>query len=664
MNDEDASKKKRIILIIVAAVILLLGIILFFLWRSKITATTMRILRIEGTVTLEDNGKEKTITNNLRLNSGNALTTALKSLVSIGLDDTKIVTLDEKSRAEFNQSGRKIELNLTAGSLFFEVQKPLDNDESFDISTSTMVVGIRGTSGWVSVDGEHESLIVTDGVVHVIGTNPVTGEVKEIDVKAGQRINVYLYNDRKIDSIMFELVEITERDLPEFVLERLRENRPLLEKVCRETGWDKPWILGMKEEDIPKVVLNSGDEDDNGGSENRTDTGDTDTLLPDTGEETDTETKGHDRDTILTQEELDWAHSHVAIVDPATGIFALKDMTLFDPAFYAATNPDVVAKYGTDPDAMLWHYLQRGKKEGRPPIAPPTPTPTIIPTWGIMGGGDSDEDSRDSDDDSLTKSNGGTNQTFNIATNGGTATFGGQYGKGAKAVLNYTPGTGGSMRVTSPDSNDPTTVTVPASVTVTNNGTNYGFSPNLSSNNVELDFSQPAMANVRTLDLSAATATTGGWVSGSDMISYMENNNYINHLDEVKGPASTLTRVTHGTSGYNADVKTGQGGLYNQSIRDVKEYVDDMSSASPKIQKITYPGSTSSTGNPQLVITNGAGGPTTKLTSGTPPTERDYTNVQVDSTSTPYTITGKNSGITYTLGTIDSDGFTMDSSLP
>ena len=307
MNEEAASKKKKIILIIVAAVILLLGIILFFLWRSKITATTMRILRIEGTVTLEDDGKEKTITNNLRLNSGNALTTALKSLVSIGLDDTKIVTLDEKSRAEFNQSGRKIELNLTAGSLFFEVQKPLDNDESFDISTSTMVVGIRGTSGWVSVDGEHESLIITDGVVHVIGTNPVTGEVKEIDVKAGQRVNVYLYNDRKIDSIMFELIEITERDLPEFVLERLRENRTLLEKVCRETGWDKPWILGMKEEDIPKVVLNSGDEDDNGGSENRTDTDDTDTLLPDTGEETDTETKGHDRDTILTQEELDWA---------------------------------------------------------------------------------------------------------------------------------------------------------------------------------------------------------------------------------------------------------------------------------------------------------------------------------------------------------------------
>lgn len=381
MNEEAASKKKKIILIIVAAVILLLGIILFFLWRSKITATTMRILRIEGTVTLEDDGKEKTITNNLRLNSGNALTTALKSLVSIGLDDTKIVTLDEMSRAEFNQSGRKIELNLTAGSLFFEVQKPLDNDESFDISTSTMVVGIRGTSGWVSVDGEHESLIITDGVVHVIGTNPVTGEVKEIDVKAGQRVNVYLYNDRKIDSIMFELIEVTERDLPEFLLERLRENPQLLDKVCRDTGWDKPWILGVRKEVVPKVVMNSDGSDDSGDDEDIPEIEDTDALVPDTGDATDTDPDDRDRDTVLTQEELDWAHSHVAIIDPATGVFALKDMTLFDPAFYAATNPDVVAKYGTDPDALLWHYLQRGKREGRPPIAPPTPTPTPTPWW-------------------------------------------------------------------------------------------------------------------------------------------------------------------------------------------------------------------------------------------------------------------------------------------
>lgn len=248
MNTENDSKttKKKIIIIVAAILFVIAALVCIFFYRSQIRATTMRILRMEGEVSLEDDGKKKTATENLRLNSGNALSTAVKSLVSIGLDDSKIVTLDELSRAEFNQAGRQLDLELTDGSLFFEVQKPLADEETLDIRTSTMVVGIRGTSGWVSVEGANESLIVCDGHVHVTGRNPTTDETKEIDVYAGQKVSTYLYNDRNVDSIMFYVEEVTEHDLPEFLLERLRENPPLLEKVCKETGWDKPWILGIE----------------------------------------------------------------------------------------------------------------------------------------------------------------------------------------------------------------------------------------------------------------------------------------------------------------------------------------------------------------------------------------------------------------------------------
>ncbi len=386
---EKDNKKKKIILIAVAILLVVAAVVAFLYFRSQIRATTMRILRLEGEVTLTDNGKDKTVRENLRLNSGNALSTAVQSLVSIGLDDTKIVTLDEMSRAEFNQSGRMLDLKLTDGSLFFEVQKPLDDDETMDIRTSTMVVGIRGTSGWVSVEGDHESLIVTDGHVHVTGINPVTGETKEIEVYAGQRIQTYLYNDRNVDSIMFYVEDITEHDLPEFLLERLRENPALLDKVCKETGWDKPWILGEREEEIPQTIEDSGDSDDDNGLSDVTEA---DTELPDTGEEVPEESEDTKSDGPLTKEELAWAHSHIAVTDPATGIMALKDMTLFDPVFYAVTNPDVVAAYGTDPDALLYHYLKRGKKEGRPPIAPPTPTPTPTPVWVSESSNESHEE--------------------------------------------------------------------------------------------------------------------------------------------------------------------------------------------------------------------------------------------------------------------------------
>ncbi len=39
----------------------------------------------------------------------------------------------------------------------------------------------------------------------------------------------------------------------------------------------------------------------------------------------------------------------------------------FDPVFYAASNPDVVAVLGTDPQALLNHYLNYGIREGRLP---------------------------------------------------------------------------------------------------------------------------------------------------------------------------------------------------------------------------------------------------------------------------------------------------------
>lgn len=390
METQDiAIKKKRIIIIVASVLILATALILFFYYRSKITATTMRILRLEGTVSLEDDGQSKPVRENLRLNSGNALSTAVKSLVAIGLDDVKIVTLDELSRAEFNQSGRKLDLHLTDGSLFFEVQKSLEDDESFEIKTSTMVVGIRGTSGWVSVEGDHESLIITDGHVHVIGTNPVTGEKKEIDVYAGQKVSTYLYNDRKVDSIMFYVEQVTERDLPEFLLNRLRENPALLDKVCRETGWDKPWIMGIAV--------------------------DTDDLTPAPSDE-----KSHDKDDDieptpapveeepvaeapktggLTKSELANAKSMIIAIDASTGIVALSDGTLFDPAWYIEAYPEVAAKYGTSIEALVAQYIKSGKKEGKLPLRPVLTTPAPTPTWVSEVNDNNDDDDDDDDDD-------------------------------------------------------------------------------------------------------------------------------------------------------------------------------------------------------------------------------------------------------------------------
>lgn len=433
--DEGNKKKKRIVMIIVAALLLVAAIIIFFIWRSKITATTMRILRLEGEVTLEDNGSPKQVKENLRLKSGNALTTAGESLVSIGLDDTKIVTLNEKSRAEFNQSGRKLDLELTAGSLFFEVSAPLTDEETFDIRTSTMVVGIRGTSGLVSVEGSHESLIISDGTVHVVGTNPLTKEVKEIDVHAGQRITVYLYNDRDVDSIEFFLEDVTEHDLPEFMLRYLRENLKLLDKVVKETGWDKEWILGLKK-DEPNNDDN-GPDDDGGGSTPPTTNGPTPPIDDDT---VNIVLEDNTSETVVkgpTPESLERAKKAIIAEDPESRLVALSVGTMFDPEWYASAYPDVARVYGTDTVALVAHYLDYGRKEGRLPLPPKvakaTPEPSSDPNANSGGSSDEEEEEPEPSPTAKATGGGGTPGTYDSSSgagpfsitlpNGGTASY-------------------------------------------------------------------------------------------------------------------------------------------------------------------------------------------------------------------------------------------------
>ena len=80
--------------------------------------------------------------------------------------------------------------------------------------------------------------------------------------------------------------------------------------------------------------------------------------------------------------------TNVAVVcaEPQT----MPDGSIFDPEYYAANNPDVVAAYGSDnPEYMYQHYLNYGKKEGRLPYAgadkvtPVAPTATATPAPSV-----------------------------------------------------------------------------------------------------------------------------------------------------------------------------------------------------------------------------------------------------------------------------------------
>ena len=92
-----------------AALILLAA--LFFLSSAlgeSYEATTMRLLRYDGSVEILDaSGNARFVMENARFNSGESMQTGSASSASVGLDSTKIVTLDAETQVDFAKEARE-----------------------------------------------------------------------------------------------------------------------------------------------------------------------------------------------------------------------------------------------------------------------------------------------------------------------------------------------------------------------------------------------------------------------------------------------------------------------------------------------------------------------------------------------------------------------------
>lgn len=205
-------------------------------------AATMRLEKTQGTVTLKSGaGKTLTQSDGMKLYSGNTIADAAKSYAWISLDSSKAVKLGASSSVTVKQSGKKLELNLTSGKLFFNVSTPLTSDESLSIRTSTTVTGIRGTCGVVeatkdSETGEDCTLItIFEGSVNVATVDPAAGKINTLPVSAGRWVKITSNNGMVMhgtfvdtDGMGFAMVDIAAN--PE-LLARINAATALGEKI-------------------------------------------------------------------------------------------------------------------------------------------------------------------------------------------------------------------------------------------------------------------------------------------------------------------------------------------------------------------------------------------------------------------------------------------------
>lgn len=212
--------------------------------RSGIFDTSMKLRLVEGTVNIEDTkGNINPASTNKQFESGDIISTSYDGYASITLDDTKTIALDGYTRAEFFKKGKTVGAKLIKGGLFFEVSQHLNDDELFQLQSNNVIITLnKGSSGYFEYDESGlQTLYVTNGMVKVDAYNSRTGQSKSIEVRGGQKLALYLYDQStsKSDSVKLVTSDIRPKDLPDFPLKVMSRNSQLLKTVCSYTGWEE-----------------------------------------------------------------------------------------------------------------------------------------------------------------------------------------------------------------------------------------------------------------------------------------------------------------------------------------------------------------------------------------------------------------------------------------
>ena len=238
------------------SLVLLAGLFPQIALADSYTSTTMRLLHYEGTVEIEDaSGKPRAVMENARFSSGESMKTAAASTASVGLDEGRIVTLDEKSRVEFQKQNGAVSMNLTEGKIFLDVSKKLGANETMDVTTATMAIGIRGTivyvssepvtddtaAGMESVDLEglapEKGRIVSISQIGVLeGTAQITytdnsNRQQTVAVEAGKKATVPEYSE-DAEGIPEPVVsDLTKEDIEGFILDQVSSDASIINRV-------------------------------------------------------------------------------------------------------------------------------------------------------------------------------------------------------------------------------------------------------------------------------------------------------------------------------------------------------------------------------------------------------------------------------------------------
>ena len=239
LREKARSKMSRRILSILLTAALCFSLLTPAMAADK--AKTIRLIRTEGTVTVTNSsGENLDIWDDMRLYSGDHVSTAAESYAYLMLDEAKAAKMDASTDVEVRSRGRKLELLLNSGNIYFGVSVPLEEDENLNIRTSSIAMGIRGTAGWVeAIEEGHSKVYILEGTVTGTVTDPVSGQSKSTTLHGGECADFYTY-DASVpgDKVAIVRGQFTRGDIGGYVLKEVAGKDELIQKIYDDSGID------------------------------------------------------------------------------------------------------------------------------------------------------------------------------------------------------------------------------------------------------------------------------------------------------------------------------------------------------------------------------------------------------------------------------------------
>lgn len=159
----------------------------------------------------------------MNLVAQDTISTAAASYATLNIDNVQNVSIWEKVElriAELLSKSNALKgtkFDLLSGKVYIRIQKALNPGESFEISTPTCIMGVRGTQFFVSADSQATELAVLQGEVAL---SLKSAPEKIMVIKANQRV-VINQEVRSIDEL--EPVPIIQSELDLMVLKEIKK---------------------------------------------------------------------------------------------------------------------------------------------------------------------------------------------------------------------------------------------------------------------------------------------------------------------------------------------------------------------------------------------------------------------------------------------------------